>query len=317
MTQVVYTGTAGDDFLDGSSLGTKDIAVFRGLGGNDTMIGGNGNDRFDGGAGGDSMSGGLGDDMFFISLDNRPGVGAHDTIDGGLGGDLLVIAAGAYQMTNAVIAEFTRLNIFLTENAGNSAAVFTSEILHLTMSAVEFAKIRLDGVLGDISSYAAGPITFQDLNSGDLLDYNYHGFDWLAGGVPAMIAFDTAVSGYTGSGYDKGAGTPGHVVAINQYEYEPIQIMRDDGGTFTFLQVLASSAWNSSQTLVFEGYLKGVLVGQQTVTVTDTGPTKIQANWGLIDDLEIRTIGTPTADPVAAAAGNIGNNLVFDNFFLI
>ena len=117
MTQVVYTGTAGNDFLDGSSLGTKDIAVFRALGGNDTMIGGSGNDRFDGGAGGDSMSGGAGDDAFFISLDNTPGVGAHDTIDGGVGSDMLVIAASTYQMSNAVIAEFTRLNMFLTETS--------------------------------------------------------------------------------------------------------------------------------------------------------------------------------------------------------
>jgi hypothetical protein len=246
-----------------------------------------------------------------------PGVGAHDTIDGGGGTDVLVVTASTYQLSRAVLAEFTRLNMFIADSVGHPSAVFKSEILHLDMSAVESTKIRLDGVLTDISQYMATPITFEDLQSGDLLDYNYHGFDWLAGGVPAMVAFNTLVGGYAGSGLDKGAGAPGHVVGVNLFEYEPIQIMRDDGGTFTFLQVLASSAWNSSQTLVFEGYLKGVLVGQQTVTVTDTGPTKVQANWGIIDELDIHTLGVPTADPVAVAAGNTGNTLVFDNFFLI
>ena len=81
-----YDGTAGNDYLDASTEGTKDIAVFRAAAGNDTCIGGAGNDRFDGGAGADSMFGGGGNDQFFIARDNATG-GARDSIDGGTGTD--------------------------------------------------------------------------------------------------------------------------------------------------------------------------------------------------------------------------------------
>ena len=182
------------------------------------------------------------------------------------------------------------------------------------MTKVEIAQVRLDGTLTEIATLASGPITFEDLNHEDTVGYDYHGFNWLAGGVSALNVYDTTVADEVGGGFDLGAGSPGHNVLFNRYEYEPIDITRSGGGTFTFLQVLVTSAWNTSQDLIFEGRLNGTLVGQQTVTITDTGPTKVHANWGIIDDLRIHTSGTPTQHVGGASEGN---NLVFDNFFLI
>jgi len=42
MAYTVYAGTAGNDLLDASAEGARDIAAFRGNGGQDTLIGGAG-----------------------------------------------------------------------------------------------------------------------------------------------------------------------------------------------------------------------------------------------------------------------------------
>ena len=172
----------------------------------------------------------------------------------------------------------------------------------------------MDGTLTEIATLTSGPITFEDLNHEDTVGYDYHGFNWLAGGVAVMQVYDTTTRDTAAGSLNLGAGSPGHNVIFNRYEYEPIDITRSDGDTFTFLEVLVTSAWNTSQDLIFEGRLNGTLVGQQTVTITDTGPTKVQANWGIIDDLRIHTSGTPTQHVGGASAGN---HLAFDNLFLI
>ncbi|MFZ4406886.1 MAG: hypothetical protein ACOYOH_06080 [Paracraurococcus sp.] len=312
MTQTVYNGTAGNDLIVAAAETIEDIAVFRAGAGSDTCIGGDGNDRFDGGTGADSLDGAGGNDQFFITLDNAPGVGAHDTIDGSSGVDQIIIAASGYQLSTLVQAEFARLQLFLADDAATPGSVFSSDVLKLDMTAVEVASIRLDGVLTALTATHAGPITFDDLADGAMVDYNYNGFDWLAGGVALLAAVDPAAGGLSSSGFGTGLITPANV-ATNLFEYEPIDIFKDDGSLFTFLQVQAISAWNSSQTVVFEGYRGGALIGSVTAILNDLAPTKVQANWGQIDTLEIHTTSA-TADATAASSGN---NIVFDNFWLI
>ena len=159
MAQIVYTGTAGDDLLDASGLGTADLAVFRAAGGSDTLIGSSGNDRFDGGTGADSMFGGAGNDQFFLSLDNVPG-GARDSIDGGLGTDQLIITMNGDQLTAANKAEVLRLNDFL--NTHDTSAHFVSDVLHLDVTGVETAILKLDGVNKALGDIFAAPVTGAD-----------------------------------------------------------------------------------------------------------------------------------------------------------
>jgi VCBS repeat-containing protein len=150
VTQTVYNGTAGNDYLDASAEGAKDIAVFRAAAGSDTCIGGAGADRFDGGAGADSMFGGGGNDAFFIARDNTTG-GARDSIDGGTGTDLLNIVMSTYQVTDAVKAEIARLDAYLT---GDITQHFVSDLFHVDMVNVETANIRLDGVVKTLAAVA-------------------------------------------------------------------------------------------------------------------------------------------------------------------
>jgi VCBS repeat-containing protein len=150
VTQTVYNGTTGNNYLDASAEGAKDIAVFRAAAGSDTCIGGAGADRFDGGAGADSMFGGGGNDAFFIARDNTTG-GARDSIDGSTGTDLLNIVMSTYQVTDAVKAEIARLDAYLT---GDITQHFVSDLFHVDMVNVETANIRLDGVIKTLAAVA-------------------------------------------------------------------------------------------------------------------------------------------------------------------
>jgi len=69
VAQFVFQGTAGNDLLDASGVARTDVAVLRGLAGNDTLIGGTGNDSLQGGAGNDLMLGNTGfDSAVYTSL---------------------------------------------------------------------------------------------------------------------------------------------------------------------------------------------------------------------------------------------------------
>jgi hypothetical protein len=95
----------GDDVFEGSD-GTVDGLV-AGLGGDDTLVGGDGDDRLAGGAGDDALTGGSGDDVFVFAPADAPSSdvvsdfeGGEDRLDvsafgfGGFG-DLTVTQAGA------------------------------------------------------------------------------------------------------------------------------------------------------------------------------------------------------------------------------
>lgn len=88
-TTVNISGSADADTLDVNTLSWLGAfaANTQGLGGNDTLTGGNGNDRLEGGDGNDTLNGGAGDDVLF----GGPG---QDTLTGGTGADTFVFETG-------------------------------------------------------------------------------------------------------------------------------------------------------------------------------------------------------------------------------
>ena len=304
MTQRVFTAH-GNDTLDASSEGINDIAVFRNLGDGDVAIGGAGNDRFAGNGNGAAMYGGSGDDQFFEVL-NRTVGGERDTIDGGTGSDELIIAINSDVLTAASKAELGRLNDYIT--AGNFGDHFVSDILHIDMVHVEKALLRVDGVLESVAAVA--PITFEGLGNNAPIADGYRGFDWHAS-PDHLFTLDSNT--LPNSGYAAGSIPPDHTVAYNPYAEVPIDISRHGGGTFNFDKVSVTAAWDTSLDVTFQGMKGGKVVGQETVTVNDHGPTLVTANWGAIDDLHI-TSANGVHDPMASGGGD---HIVFDNFFLI
>jgi D-alanyl-D-alanine carboxypeptidase len=87
------SGTTGDDLgnrLDvarDAPLAVDKNNQLMGLGGNDTLVGGNGNDRLSGGSGRDTLEGGAGNDKLM-------GGSGRDILEGGAGNDRLVSADG-------------------------------------------------------------------------------------------------------------------------------------------------------------------------------------------------------------------------------
>ncbi len=298
MSQRNFTGTAAGDLIDASSIAPGDCAVLRGAAGDDTLIGSAGNDRFDGGAGNDSMFGGAGNDQFFIGLGSA-GSG-RDSIDGGTGQDQLVITAAAGQMTDTVRLELGRLANFIVDNAIHPGGHFVSDILHLDLTHVEAAGVRLDGVMTSLVQLATPLITFEDLGV-DSSTWNnpipdgYHGFDWrlpdTPGGSPLPTLYAMAQGLVRGSGYEHGSVDPGGTAAFNHTALVPIDITRHAGGTFTFVEVFMTAAWDSSEAVQVQGFRNGILVGETDVTVNDRGPTLVHGGWGPIDDLRITTDG--------------------------
>ena len=90
----IVVGTTGDDSFSGYS----DVEnIIRGLGGNDTLMGGGLHDELWGGAGNDTLNGGSGDDSLFgeSGADTLNGDAGADLLVGGLGNDLLQGGLGA------------------------------------------------------------------------------------------------------------------------------------------------------------------------------------------------------------------------------
>ncbi|CAM5303593.1 hypothetical protein [Thauera mechernichensis] len=99
-TTVNISGSAGADTIDATSLSWLGAfaANIQGLGGNDTLTGGNGNDRLEGGDGDDNLNGGAGDDVLF----GGPG---QDTLTGGAGDDVLFGGPGQDTLTGGAGAD--------------------------------------------------------------------------------------------------------------------------------------------------------------------------------------------------------------------
>ncbi|WP_431271264.1 hypothetical protein [Dankookia sp. P2] len=304
MAQTVFTSTVDNHLLDASALDTT--AVLRGIAGSDTLIGGSAADRLDGGLGADLLQGGAGNDQFFVTLGKDLGVGQYDTIEGGTGSDELIITLNSAQLGTAEMkTELARLKTFLADHGSDPTGHFISDVLHVDLSGVESARLRVDGVmktLADVLPVQHGPITFNDLTGSEgAIPDGYMGFDWKVPG-DNMYALDGTTYDDQDSGYAKLAAVTGSIVAYNPYASAPIDIHKTDGSDFIFDKVSAASAWNESQDVVFHGYNNGQLVGELAVTLTNQGPTLVDVDWGAIDDLQIEVLN--------------GDHVTFDNFYM-
>lgn len=151
MAQIEINGTDGNDLLDGSGYALS--VVLRGLGGDDTLIGGSGNDRLSGGDGHNLMFGGGGDDHFFV----RPNPLEFDTVFGGNGHDTVVVTLTADQYADpAVRAALSQLDYFMARQAADPTAHFVSDALHLDISGVEQAEVRVEAALHPIAAVVPG-----------------------------------------------------------------------------------------------------------------------------------------------------------------
>lgn len=302
MAQTVFTSTVDNHLLDASALNTP--AVLRGIAGSDTLIGGSAADRLDGGLGADLLQGGAGNDQFFVAVGKDLVAGQYDTIEGGTGTDELIITLNSAQLgTTEMKAELARLKTFLADHGSDPTAHFISDVLHVDLSGVEAARLRVDGVmktLAEVLPTTAANITFDDLSGEQSLQDGYMGFNWKVPGEN-MYVLDGTTYG-DGSGYTALANSTGGMVAFNPYASAPIDISKTDGSDFTFDKVSAASAWNTTQDVVFRGYNDGVLVGEYAVTLTNQGPTLVDVSWGAIDNLHIDVLN--------------GDHVTFDNFYM-
>jgi hypothetical protein len=234
--QTTFTGTAGDNLIDESLAATS--VVLRGLGGDDTLIGGAGNDRFDGGLGMDQMFGGAGNDSFFLAL-GRDLTGAQcDLIDGGVGVDEVIFTINAAQAASAAMkGALAALKQFLA--APNPGAHFISYVLHVDLTGVEAARVRVDGVMKTLAdllspslqngltiSYAfphegefvSGPDQLTDGGTVPLAGNDSYGSIRLSGGNRIDVSFasdlnwtanfDGSANFRNGFDLDTGAGDP-------------------------------------------------------------------------------------------------------------
>ena len=92
--------------------------MLNGLGGNDTLLGGDDNDTLDGGAGNDKMEGAFGNDAYIIDSkgDSIFDVDGEDTVQSKLSIDLTALAGGAIE--NAILLGAAAANA--TGNGGNN-----------------------------------------------------------------------------------------------------------------------------------------------------------------------------------------------------
>lgn len=149
MIDIVFQATAAGGTLDASTNATT--VVLRGNSGDDLLIGGSGDDRLDGGSGHDGIVAGAGNDAIFAALSPM----AFGTVDGGSGIDSLYIALNGDQYTPDVRLALSALKTFITSTVvADPGARFTDGTLHLDMTGVERAFIRLDGVVTDLAYFS-------------------------------------------------------------------------------------------------------------------------------------------------------------------
>ena len=286
MIQKVYDGTLGNDYLDASAEGAKDIAVFRAAAGSDTCIGGAGADRFDGGAGANLMFGGGGNDAFFIARDNATG-GARDSIDGGTGTDLLNIAMGAYQVTDAMKAEIARLDTYLH---GDTTQHFVSDLFHVDMVNVETATIRLDGVIKTLAAVAGPtPVTIgfegADPGNGNVSDPFTISESGFVFAVDFGDVFDAV--NVIANGLDLSANG-GAVLSTYGYGSFFTSITRADNGVFALDSVM-DRGWNAGDTGTIQGFHAGTKIYELTVSSTSWHTDTL--NWTGLDQVKVVSDG--------------------------
>jgi peroxidase len=152
-------GFGGNDTLDGNDgdddlYGGADNDVLRGGAGRDLLAGGSGNDRMDGGKGRDTMRGEDGNDQFFVALGNDLKSKEREEIEGGAGWDELILTMNRSQ-AYAMKEDIAKFASFLRHGHGSDEdRHFTSNTLHIDVSGVEAARVRVDGVLHSFAEVA-------------------------------------------------------------------------------------------------------------------------------------------------------------------
>jgi Ca2+-binding RTX toxin-like protein len=157
---LVVNGLGGNDTLTGgnglASLGFT--LTLDGGDGNDTLTGGDGNDIILGGAGNDTISGGRGNDVLFGGADDdtfvwNPGDGS-DTIEGQSGTDTI-------QFNGANISEIFDLS------ANGSRVRFTRNVANITIDASGVETFHCN-TLGGADTFTVGDLTGTDVKTVDV-----------------------------------------------------------------------------------------------------------------------------------------------------
>jgi hypothetical protein len=182
-----------------------------------------------------------------------------------------------------------------------------------------FCSVVLCSALFGVNAAQSAVLTFDDL-PGDTsaVTNGYGGFNWNGATQIGSISD----SFHPGSGYDLGTVSPNNTV-YNYYGYTPTYIDWAGAGTFDFNGAYWTSAWDSAQTLTFEGWNDGsLLYSSNAFAINNQSPLWIALNWTGIDHLVINNSGSHwamdnftfnenvNAVPVPAAVWLFGSGLM-------
>jgi len=177
-----YTGTSGNDVKVGTTTGTN---IMLGLGGNDTLTGGDGDDMLKGGNGNDTLNGGAGNDY----LDG--GAGA-DKLYGGDGNDTLV-----YDATDTVIYGGTGLDTLLINTSGSVDLSGIADIKIESIEVLDLTKATVNLTINpaDVLNITDDASTVLKVLGGS--DDSIHGTGWTA-----TTGAETGYTRYEGTASD-------------------------------------------------------------------------------------------------------------------
>lgn len=140
-------------------------------------------------------------------------------------------------------------------------------------------------------------INFDDVTtspSATIIPDGYSNFDWDNSANGIYVADGAAA--YPGSGYENGV-ISGNYVAFSGYDTSPYRVDWLGAGAIDFIGTYFTSAWSSSQTLSFEGWLNGNQVYTSTdYTINNINPTLIALGWSGIDSLVIHNRANNLSD---------------------
>jgi Ca2+-binding RTX toxin-like protein len=153
-----YTGNSSANTYDARAINLNDTYVINGMGGNDTLYGGNLADTIDGGTGTDLMVGGNGNDYYYVDVAtdvvNETTTGGNDTVN-------------------------TKFSIDLSSATSNYKNV---ENLVVNTAVSAFTAIKLTGDGGNNTLTGHGGVDTLIGNAGDDTLYGLAGNDSLVGG---------------------------------------------------------------------------------------------------------------------------------------
>lgn len=124
----------------------------------------------------------------------------------------------------------------------------------------------------------ANVVTFDDITTAGIAGFTTTGgFNW----TNALVVNKNAMPN---TGYSRG------VISGDYSAWSPstLSVKKADNSSFTFNSGYFTSAWDSSQTLKFDGYVGGTNSFTQTVNVNNLAATFLDLNWAGIDKLTIQ-----------------------------